>query len=785
MTYPVSAYPSQNQQTFNSRRGRPPKPEHSLNSRIDTLYRRSNERKPLIYINPLRLTKEIMSSSSEELLNLFQQNIPFNSYHITAAITHTSKSMRSMRFKLEKEDALWKHLISRLPEMLKNPKNYFDHRSLCNISYAIATKIKNSKTNLTETEVSVFKLIADKVTLKFNRSSKKFDRQNLSTLVSAFCIVCKKNKEIFDLISLKNTFFESIANEIEARDLEYFEPQAISMLAFSFAKLKKNPTLLREFAFEIDKRSKSFNGLKFFRHEELSMLAQAFHYANRDDFQIFENIAWEIYKRTKEREGLREFTPSSLSCIARAFLNADRTSYSIFENIAKEVDERSKGSKGLYDFTPETLSYLAWTFSCVNKNPYGIFENIAMAVGERTNTHDGLRSIGPNYLVMLVEAFYFARKDYGIFKYTFDEVRKKNNDLADFNLHELTKLANIFFHDRQYHRIYNNIAYAVKKRATNPTELDYFKPKDLSTLARIFSDLKIYDHEVFKHIAMTLNQESRKSHLRYFKPCELAHLAGAFSRSNSDYGIFEDIAHAVKQKRERNELDDFKPYELVKLQASFILSGKNFGLFEDISHEIKQRIKKPKGFSIFTPKEIALLLLNCTSVMNYTISAEILKKLFNEEIDFDSKGITYIFYAIVRLIIAKKIEKIPDEWLQKFKEREKEMTQQSNSSFESSVRIVLNRIGSPQNFTPNEFVFFKINEYPLRLYEVDFINRAKKQIIEVDGSSHSLRRGADTEKEATLKNLGYSVLRIDYKEWNKRSNTEKEEYLREQLKRAF
>ncbi len=57
-------------------------------------------------------------------------------------------------------------------------------------------------------------------------------------------------------------------------------------------------------------------------------------------------------------------------------------------------------------------------------------------------------------------------------------------------------------------------------------------------------------------------------------------------------------------------------------------------------------------------------------------------------------------------------------------------------------------------------VAFK-RQVPVDRHIVDFLAPAVKLVVEVDGSSHSLRRTADARRDRTLQRLGYRVLRID------------------------
>ena len=57
-------------------------------------------------------------------------------------------------------------------------------------------------------------------------------------------------------------------------------------------------------------------------------------------------------------------------------------------------------------------------------------------------------------------------------------------------------------------------------------------------------------------------------------------------------------------------------------------------------------------------------------------------------------------------------------------------------------------------------VAFK-RQVPVDRYIVDFLAPAVKMVVEVDGSSHSLRRTADARRDRTLQRFGYRVMRID------------------------
>ena len=52
-------------------------------------------------------------------------------------------------------------------------------------------------------------------------------------------------------------------------------------------------------------------------------------------------------------------------------------------------------------------------------------------------------------------------------------------------------------------------------------------------------------------------------------------------------------------------------------------------------------------------------------------------------------------------------------------------------------------------------------QVPVDRYIADFLAPAVKLVVEIDGSSHSLRRTADARRDRVLQRLGYRVLRID------------------------
>ena len=52
-------------------------------------------------------------------------------------------------------------------------------------------------------------------------------------------------------------------------------------------------------------------------------------------------------------------------------------------------------------------------------------------------------------------------------------------------------------------------------------------------------------------------------------------------------------------------------------------------------------------------------------------------------------------------------------------------------------------------------------QVPVDRYIADFLAPAVKLVVEVDGSSHSLRRTADARRDRVFQRLGYPVLRID------------------------
>jgi len=51
-------------------------------------------------------------------------------------------------------------------------------------------------------------------------------------------------------------------------------------------------------------------------------------------------------------------------------------------------------------------------------------------------------------------------------------------------------------------------------------------------------------------------------------------------------------------------------------------------------------------------------------------------------------------------------------------------------------------------------------QYPIGNYIVDFISRKLKLIIEIDGSSHLAKDEEDYERQKSLENEGYTVLRF-------------------------
>jgi very-short-patch-repair endonuclease len=51
-------------------------------------------------------------------------------------------------------------------------------------------------------------------------------------------------------------------------------------------------------------------------------------------------------------------------------------------------------------------------------------------------------------------------------------------------------------------------------------------------------------------------------------------------------------------------------------------------------------------------------------------------------------------------------------------------------------------------------------QVPIGEHIVDFLAPAARLVIEVDGSSHAQRRGADARKDRALTRLGYRVLRL-------------------------
>ena len=57
-------------------------------------------------------------------------------------------------------------------------------------------------------------------------------------------------------------------------------------------------------------------------------------------------------------------------------------------------------------------------------------------------------------------------------------------------------------------------------------------------------------------------------------------------------------------------------------------------------------------------------------------------------------------------------------------------------------------------------VAFK-RQVPVDRYIADFLAPAVQLVVEVDGSSHALRRTADARRDRVFQRLGYRVLRID------------------------
>ena len=54
-------------------------------------------------------------------------------------------------------------------------------------------------------------------------------------------------------------------------------------------------------------------------------------------------------------------------------------------------------------------------------------------------------------------------------------------------------------------------------------------------------------------------------------------------------------------------------------------------------------------------------------------------------------------------------------------------------------------------------------QVPIGRYIVDFVAPRAKLVVEVDGSSHRLKRSADARRDRKLARLGYRVLRLEAK----------------------
>jgi len=57
-----------------------------------------------------------------------------------------------------------------------------------------------------------------------------------------------------------------------------------------------------------------------------------------------------------------------------------------------------------------------------------------------------------------------------------------------------------------------------------------------------------------------------------------------------------------------------------------------------------------------------------------------------------------------------------------------------------------------------------LRQRPIGNYIVDFFSKDLKLIVEVDGEIHKFRKGKDKKREADIKALGYSVIRLGNEE---------------------
>ncbi len=700
--------------------------------------------------------------------------------------------------------------------------------------------------------------IFELINLEINRRSKseiglkELYPDKLSMLTQAFNLAKLDDHQIFE-----NVAFEINRRSKRSIGLRKFAPDVLANIAWAFYNENKNPyNILNKIAEEIPQRFDELGTLIDFTPEELTKLISLSSYNDN----IHKIIAIEISRRYKELGSLNNFSPEALSISILFFseLNNSGNFTKTLEILESEINERIDRSYSLEDFTPSELSKIAKALS-IRRN-YSLFEKFVFSLKVRYNLnqfsdfdcenlailadacvlvkndkeifsyianviiHKDLKNIKSNYLVSILNSFYLAEQDYGIYECICKEIRKRKraNNLAYFSLHDLAMLVVIFSLDEKYFRIYEDIAYVINQKSKNPNELNSFESADIVNFAKIYSQKNIKSYEIFKHLATAINLKKKENGLRcynhvdlikllrafsfsnkdhgvfedisyaiceigkenslcHFTPLELILLSKTFSFSSKDFGVFQEIAFAIRKRKEQNLLCYFKPNELSALFVSFSILEKDYGLIGDIVDEIRERIQSPRELSKFRPIDLAHLAKRLSSLHEYEIAEILIREFFNREIDIaqNSKPITLIYFATVQWIIAKKIAKIPNEWLEKFKERNNHtLPVTSSSTFEDSVKNVLIKMGISNHFNSESTIFFNINGTRLKLFQVDFLDSERKLIIEVDGPNHALKKGADLARDFILKNLGYTVVRVTSEEWNKRDDLEKEEYLK-------
>ncbi len=197
--------------------------------------------------------------------------------------------------------------------------------SIWNFASKQLDKFKHMELSSLASSLSTFELKADWGTPIAQTVIKKlsyFNSRSVTVLTSAFVQKPLINERLL------NKLFDKIAFKVE-KDIRYFQPQALSTIAFKFARIKmQDPKLFRLIADEAIFKIEGFNS------RDLAYLAIAFARANYRDDQLFKAIADRAFFLVKNNE----FNISDIHDLIWSFSTMNFEDVELFDCFRKSLE---------------------------------------------------------------------------------------------------------------------------------------------------------------------------------------------------------------------------------------------------------------------------------------------------------------------------------------------------------------------------------------------------------------------------------------------------------------